>query len=258
MSDLDLSVIIACYNEHDTLATSVDELVVVLAQSPLRYELVYVDDASRDDTTAIIGDCVSRYPSIPAHVIKHPVNTGRGRAVTDGFRAAHGRIVGYLDIDLEVHARYIPSMVDAIDRLGYDVATGRRFYEISRSGIVRAASSLIYHGLVRATLGLPYRDTETGFKFFRRDALARVIDRPSHPGWFWDTEIMAYCLLEELRVTEIPCVFQRRSDKVSSVRLVPDTIDYLRSLVKFRPIYRAACASRVAAQSPVHQGSRAE
>lgn len=227
---LDLSIVIPCYNEGTLLAHSIDELVAVMRGTSLRYELIFVDDASLDSTVDLIEELRALHPDVPTQLLRHATNTGRGRTATDGFRVAAGRIVGYLDIDLEVHARYIPSMVDAIDRQGFDVATGWRIYQISISTFIRVLSSKGYLALTKRCLGHSYHDTETGFKFFRRDALSRIIDRPKHPGWFWDTEIMVYCARERLRVAEIPCVFMRRSDKLSSVRLVSDTIDYVRSL----------------------------
>lgn len=234
MAGPDLSVVIPCYNEVLLLAHSVDELIAVLRSTRLTYELIFVDDASRDATVVLLEEQRRRFPDVSIEVLTHARNQGRGRTVTDGFRVAQGRIVGYLDIDLEVHARYIPAMVDAIDRQGYDVATAWRIELISQAGLFRALSSRSYHALAKRMLGLPYKDTETGFKFFRRDALARVLDKPTHPGWFWDTEIMAYCAREQLRVAEIPGVFLRREDKVSSVRVVRDSIDYAFSLWRFR------------------------
>lgn len=236
---LDLSVVIPCYNEQALLAHSVGELVAALKATKLEYELIFVDDASRDETVATINALRQRFCGERMHVLIHEVNQGRGRTATDGFRIATGRIVGYIDIDLEVHARYIPAMVDAIDRQGYEVATGWRIYQATRTGLFRALSSKTYHLLASWMLDLPFQDTETGFKFFRRDALALILDRPTHRGWFWDTEIMAYCAIEGLRVAEIPCVFMRRSDKVSSVRLVRDSIDYARSLWRLRKRLRA-------------------
>lgn len=234
MSAIDLSIVMPCYNEVTLLAHSVDELVAVMRATCLRYELIFVDDASKDATVQLLEEQQRRYPDVEMMILAHVQNQGRGRAASDGFRAAHGRIIGYLDIDLEVHARYLPAMVDAIDRQGYEVATAWRVYQATRSGMFRALCSKGYHSLARWALDLPYEDTETGFKFFRCDALARVLDRPQHPGWFWDTEIMTYCAREGMRVAEIPCTFMRRSDKVSSVRVVRDSIDYLRSLWQFR------------------------
>src|SRR5262249_30343034 len=82
-------------------------------------------------------------------------------------------------------------------------------------------------------LRLPTRDPETGFKFFRRDALHELLHHATAPGWFFDSEVMAYSTLLGFRVDEVRCEFVRRSDKRSSVRVIPATIQQTRELVTF-------------------------
>ena len=108
-----LSVVLACYNEEEILAASFAEIHEVLEDLGRPYEILFVDDVSRDRTRDVIRDIVAAHPAAPIRVILHDVNRGRGTTVSDGFRAARGEIVGYLDVDLEVHARYIPSLVRA-------------------------------------------------------------------------------------------------------------------------------------------------
>src|SRR6185295_12674741 len=122
-----LSVVLACYNEEEILAASFAEIREVLDDLGRPYEIVFVDDVSRDRTREIIRGIVADNPTVSIQVILHEVNRGRGVTVSDGFRSARGEIVGYLDVDLEVHARYIPSLVRAIEK-GADVATVRRIY----------------------------------------------------------------------------------------------------------------------------------
>ena len=101
--------------------------------------------------------------------------------MTDGFRAARGEITGFLDVDLEVHARYIPSLVRAIEQ-GADVATVRRIYAFQLGSLDRYVMSRGYSWLVRWLLGVPIRDTETGYKFFRRERLLARARRDRGPG----------------------------------------------------------------------------
>ncbi|PIQ83424.1 MAG: hypothetical protein COV75_07580 [Candidatus Omnitrophica bacterium CG11_big_fil_rev_8_21_14_0_20_63_9] len=231
---MDLSLIIPCYNETPILVESVRELVAVLRATRLTYELIFVDDASRDGTVELLERCRRQYADIPMRIIRHETNTGRGRTVTDGWRAAQGRIVGYLDIDLEVHARYIPAMVDAIDRQGVDGAIAWRIYKVMWSVLLRAVCSKAYHVLVHGVLRLPFKDTETGFKFFKREAVLPLLDAVQDPGWFWDTELMARAWFQGLRIAEIPCLFIRRTDKRSSVRVFRDSWRYLVALMRFK------------------------
>src|SRR5262245_59320249 len=106
-----ISVVLACYNEEEILDASFAEIRETLEALGRPFEIIFVDDVSRDRTREIIRALVAGHPQVPTQVLFHEKNTGRGRAVTDGFRAARGEIAGYLDVDLEVHARYIPSLV---------------------------------------------------------------------------------------------------------------------------------------------------
>lgn len=202
------------------------------------YEIVLVDDVSRDRTRDIIAAIAAAHPDT-VRVLLHATNTGRGRTVTDGFRIARGAIAGYLDADLEVHARYIPSLVKAIER-GADVATVRRIYAFQLRSVDRYVMSRGYSFLVRRLLGIDVRDTETGYKFFRRDRVMAVLDEVRDPGWFWDTEFIARAIGRGLRVEEIPGAYVRRFDKTSSVSGVRDSVRYFGKLMAFRRALRAA------------------
>ena len=140
-----------------------------------------MDDVSRDRTREIIRSITEANPGLDLRVILHDVNRGRGATVTDGFRAARGDIVGYLDVDLEVHARYIPSLVRAIEK-GADVATVRRIYAFQLGSLDRYVMSRGYSFLVRQLLGVAIHDTETGYKFFRRERLLPVLDEIEDDG----------------------------------------------------------------------------
>ncbi len=114
MPNLDLSLVIPCYNEELILRDSIREVIEILDNTRFNYEIIFVDDYSRDNTRQIINDIIDGYPDKNLSRIFHKKNTGRGGAVMDGIRVAKGEVAGFIDIDLEVHARYIPSCVLAI------------------------------------------------------------------------------------------------------------------------------------------------
>ena len=232
-STLDLSLVIACYNEEYELVESVRQIVDVLDLARLSYELIFVDDCSRDRTRELIDQLLIDYRDKNFRKVFHVHNTGRGRTVADGFRLARGEVVGYLDIDLEVHARYIPTMVLAL-RHGADVATAHRIYKVQPRLIHRFILSTGYSRMVRWLLGVHLKDTETGYKFFKRERILPVLDEVENERWFWDTEIMVRAALRGLRIDEIQCLFIRRYDKQSTVNLVADTLDYFKNIWRFR------------------------
>lgn len=232
---IELSIVIACYNERPVLRQSVAELIDVMRVTRYHdsYELIFVDDVSKDNTVDIILELMEQYPHVSMKLIRHEKNTGRGRTVTDGIVAARGRIAGFLDIDLETPARYIPAAALEIER-GADVATALRVYKFLWRTFYRQVLSVGYHKLEAWALRLPLKDTEVGFKFFNRERILPILRECEDPGWFWDTEIMARSYFAGLKVVEIPTLFIKRYDKQSSVRIVHDTLDYFKKLGRFR------------------------
>jgi len=228
-----LSVVLACYNEEDVLEESFEEIRQTLEDFGQSWEILFVDDFSQDRTRAILAAIVAAHKHLDLRVILHDRNYGRGATVSDGFRAARGGIAGYLDVDLEVHSRYIPSLVRAI-RNGADVATVRRIYAFQARALDRYFMSRGYSYLVRRLLQVPFHDTETGYKFFRREALLPLLDEIRDGGWFWDTEVMVRAARRGLRVEEIPGAYVRRWDKRSKVSGIRDSIEYFRRLWAFR------------------------
>jgi glycosyltransferase involved in cell wall biosynthesis len=229
---VELSLVVPCYREEGHLAESIGRIAAVLRGHGIAFEVVFVEDCSPDGTREVVRALAARDPRYRA--IYHDRNRGRGAAVRTGATAARGAIVGFVDIDLEVDASYIPPMVAAI-RAGADVATGNRRIRLSPRPyhLLRHAMSLGYRVLYRALLRIPTRDPETGFKFFRRERLLQLLPHASHDGWFWDTQVMAYAALLGMRVDEIPCEFVRRADKQSTLRVVESTVGQTRELVRF-------------------------
>jgi glycosyltransferase involved in cell wall biosynthesis len=232
-----LSVVLACYNEEPVLDSSYAEIRETLESLQSPYELIFVDDGSRDRTREMLRGLEERGGG-NVRLIFNERNLGRGATVSAGFRAARGELTGYLDLDLEVHSRYIPSLVSAL-RKGADVATLRRIYAFQPASLDRYLMSRGYSLLARRLLGTTLQDTETGYKFFRREPLLPVLDAIRDPGWFWDTEFMLRAERRGLRIVEIPGAYVRRHDKRSSVSGVRDSFRYLRRLLEFRRELRA-------------------
>ena len=234
---IDFTLVIACYNEEPILESSVGETFRVLDALRWTSEVVFVDDHSRDRTAEIIERIVAAHPDRAISVIRHPQNVGRGGTVTDGIRAARGRYVGFIDIDLEVHAMYLLPCLLALEQ-GADVATALRIYRFHWRSLDRYILSRGYRWLSSHVIPPTLQDTETGFKLFNRERILPVLEACRDRGWFWDTEVMVRAHYAGLQIREIPVLFLRRFDKQSSVRPVRDTIDYLQKLWRFRSVIR--------------------
>ena len=228
----DLSLVLPCYNEEGLFVESVTRIMEVLDASRVSYEIVFVDDASSDHTKRLIREFCARYPFM--HAVYHDKNCGRGQTVMDGIRASKGTVAGFIDIDCEVSPVYIPSMVSIILKKYADVAIGRRYYRTSPRAIVREVLSRGYQWLSDKMIGTGGLDTETGYKFFDRKKILPVFSQTHQKGWFWDTEIMVMASRVGLTIVEVPVLFLRRFDKISSVNIIRDTIDYVVQLWLFR------------------------
>lgn len=231
MPQLNFSLILPLYREAEHIRQSLAEIHHTLVGARLSFEIILIDDASPDDTVRIVREELPKYPEM--RFLKHAQNLGRGATVCDGIRAAGGRVVGFIDVDLEVSPVYIPQFVRIILGGEADVVTGLRVYRTSLRAITRYLSNVTYRILVHTMLRLPYEDTETGYKFFRRETIVPVLADTSDPGWFWDTEIMAQCFRHGLRVKEVPVLFLRRRGKTSTVRLLFDSVMYFKKLLAF-------------------------
>jgi glycosyltransferase involved in cell wall biosynthesis len=229
---VDLSLVLACYNEARILERSVGEIFNVLDALRYESEVIFVDDASRDETSGIIDRILHENPKRQLRKVVHAHNLGRGGTVSDGIRAARGRFVGFIDVDLQVHPRYIFPCLVALEQ-GYDVATALRVYKLHFSSLHRHLISRGYNTLMRWRLDVPLGDTETGYKFFRRDRILPLLDRVHDQRWFWDTEIMVHAHLAGLRIIEIPALFERQWDKPSSVKILRDSLRHFQNLQRF-------------------------
>lgn len=227
------SIIIPCYNEAPHLRKNLDEILHVLDGMNMTYELILLDDCSTDDTRIKIREYVMTHPHHRIRTVFHEKNCGRGGTVSEGIRMAQGRFVGFLDIDLEVHARYIPAAFIALERGQADMVLAERFYRFRLFVWKRWLMSRGYRFLVQVLLKTPSLDTEAGFKFFRREAVLPVLGRVIDQHWFWDTEITVRCLDAKLRLHVEPVLFDRDATKQSTVHPFRDSWRMLKRLVQF-------------------------
>lgn len=233
---LDLSLIVPCYNEASHIDQSLPELVKVMSTSNLAYEIVLIDDSSSDDTR----ERLVRLAVMDARVRVeyNQRNLGRGGTVTRGFRESTATVVGFLDIDLSTQPVYAPYLTRLLLDDEADVATCRRTYKIELRVLHRTWHRILLSHGYRTFCRLMFRhglkDTETGFKFFRREKLLPVLDRITDQHWFWDTEVMVLSHLFGYRIIEVDSLFVRRPAKPSTVKIIRDVAGYLRNAFRFR------------------------
>lgn len=230
----ELTVIVPCYNEAQIIEETFPRLQRFLETIQISYEIIIIDDCSKDNTVAFIQKMIGNRSKI-IQFIQHSQNKGRGYTVREGISLAKGTYVGFIDIDLEVPEFYILPAIMKL-RENKDIVIGQRFYRVtlSFSSLLRWSTSRGYNKIIRYILKLPLTDTETGFKFFKRDRILPIIRLTENNHWFWDTEIVALSYYKNLKIEELPVVFTKVPHKISTVRIVHDTLTYFQQLLKFR------------------------
>lgn len=231
-AQFDVSLILACYNESEHFTKSVDRIIDVLDGTDFSWEIIFIDDASGDKTPLLITSYIKKHPRKHLSAFFHKENEGRGATVSEGISKANGKIVGYIDIDLEVPPDYIPQFIGAIER-GYDIVTGWRIYDFTLRTLSRWIATKGYNIVRNMVLETSLKDTEAGYKFFKRKSILPILAQCANSGWFWDTEVMVLSQRAGLSIMEIPVVFIRRFDKTSTVKLIPDTLIYMKELWQF-------------------------
>lgn len=227
----DVSVILTGYNEGPILEENLNRVEDILKSTRYSWELILIDDKSQDNTPVVFQKFAKGKENV--HVYCHLENVGRGGTVMEGILKAHGKIVGYLDTDLELSPVHIPEFIRSIEK-GADLAIATRIYRVRLNNLIRTLMSSGYIMIAQNILGISFEDTEAGFKFFNRQRILPVLKQVKDKRWFFDTEIVMRSAKKHFKIEEIPVIFIRKPEKQSSVRLFRDTILYARNLKKFR------------------------
>lgn len=185
-----LSFFFPAHDEGENVAALVSEALAELPALADRFEIICVDDGSRDGTAEIADRLALAYPDI-VRVIHHPVNRGYGAALRSGFRAARHEVVGFTDGDRQFRVADLGRLLDRMSGAGDandepDVVVG---YRLKRADpALRLAYARIYRLCLRIFFGLRVRDVDCACKLFRRAALEGIAVESS--GAFLSAELL--------------------------------------------------------------------
>jgi dolichyl-phosphate beta-glucosyltransferase len=227
-----ISLILPCFNEiehiHESLPRILNYMSYVFPQGS--FEVVLVEDCGTDGTREWLAGLRDGH----VRVVLNKKNMGRGGAVKEGIRASRGSIIGFIDIDLEASESYLPKFVQSIEQ-GVDLAVGFRIYRVSWNPyvFVRHLLSVVYRFVLRNIVHCGVKDTEAGYKFFSRRFADYLVTQSKFDDWFFDTESTLLAELGKFKIVEIPIAFLRNTKKTSTVRVVSDSIKYLKAVAAF-------------------------
>ncbi len=226
-----LSLIIPAYNEAERLPTTLPPVFAFLEAQPHSFEIILVNNNSRDNTRQIAQTFAASRPYL--RVIDE-MTQGKGAAVRAGFLAARGEYLFMADADfsmpVEEIAKFLPPPARA-----YDVAIGSR----EAPGAVRYNEPHYRHFMGRVfnfyvkVLAIPgFEDTQCGFKCFRREVALDILPNQTIDGWAFDVELLFIALKRGYHIIEVPIHwYYGENSRVSPVR---DTINMIREVLRIR------------------------
>ena len=207
-SSRSISIVIPAYNESQRLGPSLDRILNFIRHREWDAEVIVVDDGSQDSTAEI----VQRYAENTGIVslVKNPGNRGKGYSVRNGVMNARGSVILFTDADLSSPIEEAPKLLIALEA-GADVAIGSRWMrselQTQRQSLARQVLGRGFNLLLRVFLGLHFKDTQCGFKAFRRSAADALFSRQRIEGWGFDPEILFLARQLDLEVAEVPVVW---------------------------------------------------
>ena len=216
-----LSLILPALNEEAGIAHAIIEADDALRQLGIRYEILVVDDGSRDGTAAIVEQMMRDRPSV--RLLRHDGKRGYGAALRTGFEAAHGRHIAFTDADCQFDLADLALLLPLTEH--HPIAIG---YRLDRQDTwFRKFYSHGYHLVARSLLGIRVRDIDCALKVFRRDALKKIL--PETDGFFVNTEMLTKARQHRLSIAEVSVRHRpsERGERKVSVRDIPRLLNAL-------------------------------
>ena len=233
MSHPRLSIVIPAYNESPRIEATLARVLACVEEQAWDAEVLVVDDGSTDTTAAIVTRWMDAHPRL--HLIKNPGNRGKGYSVRNGLLQAAGDIVLFSDADLSSPMEEANLLMAAIDA-GADVAIGSRWLDRTRQTIkqplYRQFFGRCFNAITRIVMGLPYKDTQCGFKAFRRSAAQVIFRLQRIERWGFDPEILFIARKLKYTIVEVPVTWGH--DERSRMSYIKDGMKMLEEMVVIR------------------------
>ncbi len=224
-----VSVVIPAYNEGERIELTLNKLSQYLEKKNSRFEIIVIDDGSSDDT----AEKVRRVGETDRRIalISYAPNRGKGFAVRQGMLRAANDAVLFTDADLSTPVEEIEIAVAELTR-GFPVVIASRRHPESviarRQSWVRELIGRTFNALVRLLIGLPYGDTQCGFKCFTQTAAKEIFSRTRIDRFSFDVEVLLSARARGYAVKEIPVRWTNAPG--SKVRPLRDALKILREL----------------------------
>lgn len=261
-----LSIVVPAFNEGARLDATLPGILAHLNKSSTKSELIVVDDGSDDDTAAVAEKALAQAGAVETRVLRYEKNRGKGYAVRLGLLAATANIVLFTDADLSTPVNEIGKLIDPIRSGDYDLTFGSRALDRKLIGVHqpwrREQGGRIFNLIVRVATGLPFWDTQCGFKAFRMSVCRPLIEAARIDRFGFDVELIYLAYLAKLRLREIPVRWDHNAGGAletsgnysrDSLRMINE-VRHIRRAAKAGAYSEAISAARTAAMVEAKHG----
>jgi glycosyltransferase involved in cell wall biosynthesis len=229
---VDLSIIVPAYNEEHRILPTLRALHEHLETQRLRYEILVVDDGSKDRTIEVVE--AAQIPNL--RVVRQFPNKGKGAAVRLGMLSARGQIRVMSDADGSMPPSQLPKLLEPIISCKADIAIGSRYAPGAKSDVVqpkyRVLWSRLCNKMIQRSLVPGVKDTQCGFKAFTAETARNLFSRGQIDGWAFDLEILALAKRADFRVAEVGVEW--KDDRRSRVNPIKDMVKVVREALLIR------------------------
>lgn len=255
-----LSLLIPAYNEATRLGATLSQVLAYLQAQPYPSELLVVNDGSTDDTVAVAEAYFAAHTGrVATRVLSYVPNRGKGYAVRQGLLAARGTVALFSDADLSTPIEEVPALLAPILAGDCDVVFGSRALDRSLIGQhqpwLRETSGRFFNRMVRLLTGLPYADTQCGFKAFRLDVCRPILQSARLDRFGFDVELLFLAHQAGLRLREQPV---RWNDAADSKVGMLSGLHGFRELWDLRQHYRRGYYTAALARTKALAASQAQ
>ena len=227
-----ISIIIPAYNEEKRLPAALEQVIAYLSTGAWDFaEVVVVDDGSVDGTVRVAEKMHERYPEL--RVLRNPGNRGKGYAVRHGMLECRGEWALFTDADLSAPIKELDKLWRAGGNEAAQVVIGSRALDRRLIGVhqswFRENAGRVFNLMMRIITGLPFHDTQCGFKLFEAAAAREIFRRQTLDGFGFDVEVLFIARRLGYRAIEVPVRWNDvEGTKVSAWRGIAAFLDPLR------------------------------
>ncbi|PYK30205.1 MAG: glycosyl transferase [Verrucomicrobia bacterium] len=229
------TVVIPCYNEAARIGGTVRASLDYLTKESPDAELIVVNDGSTDSTPTIVREALAG-AKIQTQLLENFPNRGKGAAVRSGLLAATKPIGLFFDADLSTPLSEIPKVIEPIAKGDVDLAFGSRALDRKLIGVRqpwrREQAGRVFNFIVKVATGMPFWDTQCGFKAFRLDVCRPILEKAHTIGFAFDVELLLMAYRAGLRLREVPVRWNHAEG--SKVHVIHDSLAMLREVIALR------------------------